>query len=77
MSDEEKNSSNTMIMVAAVSAVISGGGTHLATKESEDSPVNTTTIEDCRAFSEHAREHERTNCEIEKTKSLIDCNDNK
>jgi len=71
MSDEQKPPN--MILVAAASAAISGGGAHFATKESADLPVNTTSIEDCRAFSQHAREHERASCEIEKNKILIGC----
>lgn len=66
MSEEQKPPN--MILVAAASAAISGGGAHFATKENTDLPVNTTSIEDCRAFSKHAREHERASCEIEKTK---------
>lgn len=72
MSDEQQKQ-HSVLVVAAISAVISGGGAHIATKESEDLPVNSTTLEDCRAFSEHSREHERATCEIEKTKLMIRC----
>ena len=73
MSDEDKSSSANMIIIAAASAAISGGGAHLATKDGTDLPVNSTSIEDCRSFSQHAREHERASCEIEKNKILIMC----
>jgi len=73
MSDEDKGSGNNMILVAAASAAISGGGTHLVTSSGDDLPLNTTSIEECRSFSQHAREHERANCEIEKNKILIGC----
>ncbi len=74
MSEEEtKGGGNNMLLVAAASAAISGGGAHLVTASGEDLPVNTTSIEDCRAFSQHAREHERATCEIEKNKILIGC----
>jgi hypothetical protein len=72
MNDTENRNSN-IILVAAASAAISGGGAHLATKESDDLFLNTTTIEDCRSFSAHAREHEKTSCEIEKTNLMIRC----
>jgi len=68
MSDEESKNSN-LILIAAASAVISGGGAHLVTKDD----VTSANIEECRSFSEHAREHERANCEIEKNKMLISC----
>ncbi len=71
MSEEQKP--HNMILVAAASAVISGGGTHLVTTSGNDLPVNTTSIEDCRAFSQHAREHERATCEIEKNRILLEC----
>jgi len=71
MSDEQKPPN--MILVAAVSAAISGGGAHFATKESADLPVSATSIEDCRSFSQHAREHERANCEIEKNRIILEC----
>ncbi len=73
MSDEENKGGNNMLLVAAASAAISGGGTHLVTSSGDDLPVNTTSIEDCRAFSQHAREHERADCEIEKNTILIGC----
>ncbi len=73
MSDDENGNGKNMILVAAASAAISGGGTHLVTTSGNDLPVNTTSIEDCRAFSQHAREHERATCEIEKNKILIRC----
>tara|TARA_R110002050_G_scaffold121154_2_gene239441 strand:- start:417 stop:641 length:225 start_codon:yes stop_codon:yes gene_type:complete len=73
MSEEEKAGDNNMILVAAASAAISGGGTHLVTSSGDELPLNTTSIEDCRAFSKHAREHERASCEIEKNKILIGC----
>ncbi len=73
MSDDENGNGKNMILVAAASAAISGGGTHLVTTSGNDLPVNTTSIEDCRAFSQHAREHERATCEIEKNKILIGC----
>ncbi len=73
MSDEESKGSNNMLLVAAASAAISGGGAHLVTASGEDLPVNTTSIEDCRAFSQHAREHERADCEIEKNRILLEC----
>ncbi|QDP63241.1 MAG: hypothetical protein Unbinned1520contig1002_39 [Prokaryotic dsDNA virus sp.] len=69
MSDEEKGSNTNMIIIAAASAAISGGGAHIATKDD----VNSANIEDCRVFSQHAREHERANCEIEKNNILIRC----
>ena len=68
MSDEESKGSN-LILVAAASAAISGGGAHLVTKEE----VTSANIEECRAFSQHAREHERANCEIEKNRILLEC----
>ena len=67
MSDEQKPTN--LILVAAASAAISGGGAHIVTKEE----VTGASIEDCRAFSEHAREHERANCEIEKNRILLEC----
>ena len=74
MSEEEnKGSGNNMILVAAASAAISGGGAHLVTASGEDLPVNGTSIEECRSFSQHAREHERANCEIEKNRILLEC----
>ena len=72
MSDEEKGNNN-LILVAAASAAISGGGAHLVTASGEDLPVNGTSIEECRSFSQHAREHERANCEIEKNRILLEC----
>jgi hypothetical protein len=70
MSDEEnKGSGNNLILVAAASAAISGGGAHLVTKDD----VTSANIEECRSFSEHAREHERANCEIEKNRILLEC----
>jgi hypothetical protein len=71
MSEEQKQPN--MFLVAAASAAISGGGTHLVTSSGEDLPLNTTSIEECRSFSQHAREHERATCEIEKNKILIGC----
>jgi len=68
MSDEEKGNSN-LILVAAASAAISGGGAHIVTKDD----VTSANIEECRSFSEHAREHERANCEIEKNRILLEC----
>ena len=73
MSNEDKGSGNNMILVAAASAAISGGGTHLVTSSGDDLPVTATSIEECRSFSQHAREHERATCEIEKNKILIGC----
>ena len=73
MSDEDKGSGNNMILVAAASAAISGGGAHLVTASGEDLPVNGTSIEECRSFSQHAREHERASCEIEKNRILLEC----
>ncbi len=73
MSDEESKGSNNMLLVAAASAAISGGGAHLVTASGEDLPVNTTSIEECRSFSQHAREHERADCEIEKNRILLEC----
>ena len=73
MSEEERGGSANVIIIAVASAAISGGGAHLATKDVDDLPVNSTSIEDCRSFSEHAREHERASCEIEKVKDLIAC----
>jgi type 1 fimbria pilin len=73
MSGEENSNGKNMLLVAAASAAISGGGTHLVTTSGNDLPVNTTSIEDCRAFSQHAREHERANCEIEKNRILLEC----
>ncbi len=73
MSEEENKGGNNMLLVAAASAVISGGGTHLVTSSGDDLPVNTTSIEECRSFSQHAREHERANCEIEKNRILLEC----
>jgi len=70
MSDEESNKNGNLILVAAASAAISGGGTHIVTSSDDVTSAN---IEDCRSFSEHAREHERANCEIEKTNILIRC----
>ena len=72
MAGDEIKSSN-IALVAAASAVISGGGAHLATKDD----VTSANIEDCRVFSEHAREHERTSCEVEKNKLLIECMNSK
>ncbi len=68
----ESNNQN-MILVAAASAAISGGGAHFATKES-NLPVTNTSIQDCTPFSIHAREHERADCEIEKNLLRIQCN---
>lgn len=70
---EEENKGNNMLLVAAASAAISGGGAHLVTASGEDLPVTGTSIEDCRAFSQHAREHERADCEIEKNRILLEC----
>ena len=67
MSEEQKPTN--MILVAAASAAISGGGAHIVTKDD----VTSANIEECRSFSQHAREHERANCEIEKNKILIRC----
>lgn len=72
MSDEESKGNN-MILVAAASAAISGGGAHLVTANGDDLPVTATSIEECRSFSQHAREHERANCEIEKNRILLEC----
>ena len=69
MSDEDKGGGNNMILVAAASAAISGGGAYLVTKEE----VTSANIEECRSFSQHAREHERANCEIEKNRILLEC----
>ena len=52
MSEEQKPSN--LILVAAASAAISGGGTHIVTSSDDVTSAN---IEDCRSFSEHAREH--------------------
>ena len=68
MSEEQKPSN--LILVAAASAAISGGGTHIVTSSDDVTSAN---IEDCRSFSEHAREHERANCEIEKNRILLEC----
>tara|TARA_R110001632_G_scaffold83617_10_gene185002 strand:+ start:1358 stop:1603 length:246 start_codon:yes stop_codon:yes gene_type:complete len=68
MAGEEIKSSNIALMVAA-SAVISGGGAHLVTKDD----VTSANIEDCRAFSDHAREHEQASCAIAKNKLLMEC----
>ena len=68
MSEEQKPSN--LILVAAASAAISGGGTHIVTSNDDVTSAN---IEDCRSFSEHAREHERANCEIEKNRILLEC----
>ena len=68
MSEEQKPSN--LILVAAASAAISGGGTHIVTSSDD---VTSAGIEDCRSFSEHAREHERANCEIEKNRILLEC----
>ena len=73
MSDEENKGGNNLILVAAASAAISGGGAHLVTANGEDLPLNTTSIEECRSFSQHAREHERANCEIEKNRIILEC----
>ena len=59
---------SNLILVAAASAAISGGGTHIVTSSDD---VTSASIEDCRSFSEHAREHERANCEIEKNRHFI------
>lgn len=68
MSEEQKPSN--LILVAAASAAISGGGTHIVTSSDDVTSAN---IEDCRSFSEHAREHERATCEIEKNRILLEC----
>jgi len=68
MSDEESKTPNVLV-VAAVTAAISGGGAHIVTKDD----VTSANIEECRSFSQHAREHERTTCEVEKNKILMRC----
>jgi len=58
------------LMIAAASAFVGGGGTHLATS---DQQVNSVTIQDCRPFSQHAREHEQQNCKNMINSLRIDC----
>ena len=68
MAGEESKSSN-VAAIALMSAVVSGGGAHLVTKDD----ITSASIEDCRVFSDHAREHEQTSCEIAKNKLLMEC----
>jgi hypothetical protein len=61
--------SNKLIGAAALSALISGGGVHLV-NSGEATSVN---INDCKVFSNHAREHEQHKCAAELNKVLIEC----
>ena len=66
MADNTQN----YLMIAAASAFVGGGGTHLATSQE----VNSVTIQDCAPFSQHAREHEQHKCQALINAIKLDCN---
>jgi hypothetical protein len=66
MADNTQN----YLMIAAASAFVGGGGTHLATS---DQQVNSVTIQDCAPFSQHAREHEQHKCQALINAIKLDC----
>jgi len=70
MADNTQN----YLMIAAASAFLGGGGTHLATSD-QDTPLNTTSIQDCTPFSQHAREHEQHKCQALINSIKLDCKD--
>ena len=50
-----------------VIAALGSGGSHFATKMAVE-PVNSTTIDNCRVFVDHAVRHCETDCAISKIK---------
>ena len=63
---------NTKLIAGIIAAGSIGSfGGH--TVGSSDAVVNSSTLESCREFILHAREHERLMCEDDKLRQLLDC----
>ena len=72
----QANNQNTYLGYAVV-ALLSSGGSHIATKSVSDLPTTSATITDCTPFSDHAREHEQIKCDIQLNDMKVKCSPKK
>ncbi len=68
----ETNSAIPTIAAVIAAGSIGGLGGHTI-GSAEETIVNATTVEHCKEFMLHARQHERSDCDIEKLKLMMEC----
>jgi hypothetical protein len=64
---------NNKILMAVIAAGSVGGFSGHTIGTSNETTVNSSTIESCIEFSKHARSHERLTCDQEKLQIKLDC----